>query len=366
MKNIDYLIAKKPFGHSRKEKNELFYKAMVDAYKIHYENDFAFKSWSDKLVNSKQPPSTIEHFPFFPSAIFKHYSYYKDIGEKEKIIESSGTSGQSKSKILIDSITSRRQTITLSKILNTIIENRRPYFIIDIKPGIYLEKNYSARFAGMAGYLMGASKKYYCLVKEQKDIYLDISLIENESSNLNKKNKDCILIGYTYMIYKHIINNAKLDHIPFFNNNTKLIHFGGWKKLKSEKISKADFNDALVNKLGIKVENIIDIYGFTEQLGTIYPSFGNSGNRVPIYSDVIVRNPQSLQPVNDGEKGFLQFLSPIPNSYPGISLLNDDIGRIVKRVEEQNTYHVEFEVTGRPDNAEARGCGDTLPERYYI
>ena len=33
----------------------------------------------------------------------------------------------------------------------------------------------------------------------------------------------------------------------------------------------------------------------------------------------------------DGKKGFLQFISPLHISYPGFSLINDDIGHISKR-----------------------------------
>ena len=114
--------------------------------------------------------------------------------------------------------------------------------------------------------------------------------------------------------------------------------------------------------MGINEKNIIDIYGFTEQLGTVYPSNGMGGCKVPAYSELIVRDTQTLRPVSDGELGFLQFISPIAYSYPGLSILNDDLGKIVSR--EDNI--IEFEVHGRPENSEPRGCGDTLPENFLI
>ena len=166
------------------------------------------------------------------------------------------------------------------------------------------------------------------------------------------------------MIYQFLILNRNPNEIFDLPEGSKIIHFGGWKKMYEKRILKTTFNDFLVKMFKININDILDIYGFTEQLGTVYPSIGNNGNKIPFYSNVIVRNPDTLQPVKDGEEGLLQFLSPLPNSYPGISLINDDIGRIVKRGDSNNPS--EFEVTKRPDKAEPRGCGDTLPENYYI
>ena len=101
---------------------------------------------------------------------------------------------------------------------------------------------------------------------------------------------------------------------------------------------------------------IVDIYGFTEQLGVIYPDDARGVKRVPTYSEVLVRDPRSLAVVPNGEVGLLEFVCPLPHSYPGVAVLLDDMGRIVSR--EGDTA---FEIVGRAEKAEARGCGDTLP-----
>ena len=97
-------------------------------------------------------------------------------------------------------------------------------------------------------------------------------------------------------------------------------------------------------------------------MGTVYPSFGNNGCRVPSFSELIVRDTKTLKPVKDGEIGFLQFISPIQTSYPGLSIINDDLGRVVLR----SNQVVEFEIIGRPESAVPRGCGDTLPEKFLV
>jgi phenylacetate-coenzyme A ligase PaaK-like adenylate-forming protein len=109
-----------------------------------------------------------------------------------------------------------------------------------------------------------------------------------------------------------------------------------------------------------------DVYGFTEQLGIVYPDDGEGVRLTPTYSEVLVRDPFTFKPVPDGQPGLLQFISPLPHSYPGIAVLLDDIGRIVSRdSHEGGRCGTRFEVLGRAKGAEIRGCGDTMPDRVY-
>ena len=145
-----------------------------------------------------------------------------------------------------------------------------------------------------------------------------------------------------------------------------LIHFGGWKKLQSSSVTKKKFNLEVHNKLNIEDENILDIYGFSEQLGTVYISKGQGEFLVSNYSTVLVRDPKTLKILKNGQVGFLQFLSILPLSYPGFSILNDDMGFIASQVSLNNDEKVKFKVLPRIDGLDLRGCGDTLPENYYI
>ena len=114
---------------------------------------------------------------------------------------------------------------------------------------------------------------------------------------------------------------------------------------------------------GIKHENIFDFYGFTEQMGLLYVSTGNSSKTVPLYSQIIIRDYQSLEPVPDGEEGLIQILTPIPHSYPGISVLTEDVGVITGRVKDNyGRFGTQFEILGRAKKAETRGCGDIMAD----
>ena len=56
-------------------------------------------------------------------------------------------------------------------------------------------------------------------------------------------------------------------------------------------------------------------------------------------------------------------LTPLPHSYPGISVLTEDVGKIVGRgYDENKRVGTQFEIIGRAKKSEARGCGDIMAE----
>jgi len=79
----------------------------------------------------------------------------------------------------------------------------------------------------------------------------------------------------------------------------------------------------------------------------------------PAFGDVVIRSKRNLEPCPKGEEGVVQTLSALPVSYPGHSLLTEDLGTI---------YGVDdcpcgrlgrrFQISGRAPEAELRGCGD--------
>ena len=158
-------------------------------------------------------------------------------------------------------------------------------------------------------------------------------------------------------MYLHVAMEMKKKGEKLDLKNCIIMHIGGWKKLYDQKVSKEKFNKTLMNVFGVKNENILDVYGFTEQLGTVYISKGDGMKEVPKISKVIVRDPYTLEVLGNNREGLLQFLNPIPYSYPGLSVLTDDLG--IKETINNKEY---FEITGRAKNSEIRGCGDILSE----
>ena len=190
----------------------------------------------------------------------------------------------------------------------------------------------------------------------------DLKLDEEQFQGLNEKSV-CVF-GFTWLLYKTISenkDNIKIKNIFKTIENIIIIHMGGWKKLQDLQISKEQFNQMASDFFNCKKENIIDVYGMTEQLGTIYPDCDAGYKHVPTYSEVMIRNTDTLEIEEIGKSGFIQLLSPIPHSYPGISLLSDDIGKIMGvdncSCGRKGKY---FQFEKRAEQADIKGCGDTI------
>jgi hypothetical protein len=119
-----------------------------------------------------------------------------------------------------------------------------------------------------------------------------------------------------------------------------------------------DFSEAARTVLG--VARVINFYGMVEQVGSVFFENALGALHAPIFADVIVRDPATLRPLPAGSRGLLQVLSVLPTSYPGHSLLTEDLGvwrgGDDPRAGMSGRY---FHVEGRAPRSEIRGCSDT-------
>ena len=98
-----------------------------------------------------------------------------------------------------------------------------------------------------------------------------------------------------------------------------------------------------------------------EQLGNIWVEASPGVFVPPSTSYVLIRDPHTLEVVNDGSEGLVQLFSSLPESYPGHSILTEDIGRRVKnshRCDVLGEYGLELR--GRLPKAQTRGCSDAV------
>jgi hypothetical protein len=98
-----------------------------------------------------------------------------------------------------------------------------------------------------------------------------------------------------------------------------------------------------------------------EQVGSIFVECSQGHLHTPIYADVIIRDSLSFEPVPFGHQGLIQVLSTLPKSYPGHSLLTEDLGTILGEDDCPCGWKGKyFSVAGRLPKAELRGCSDTF------
>ena len=86
-----------------------------------------------------------------------------------------------------------------------------------------------------------------------------------------------------------------------------MLHFGGWKKLNNSEVSKEIFNKE-VAKIKISAENILDVYGFFRAIGNYICFSGLGGCKVSNFSHILIRDPKSLEVVEDGKVDLCNFI----------------------------------------------------------
>lgn len=306
---------------------------------------------------------SVEDIPFFHVDTFKRVRLLS-VPEKDivKNVQSSSTTGNIPSTVLLDKVTIDRQRRVLNSIMSSFMGRERKVFIvIDSKEttravGVKI----SSRASGIRGMLPFSKKVFYVL---DSDLKPDRKALKNASEEIKPSDKVCIF-GFTFLLYqfmKDIKKDAKIVGMLGKLKNPLVIHTGGWKKLKDLEIEKPEFNKMVSEIFNTKPEMIIDMYGMTEQLGTVYPDCEHGYKHVPVYSDIIIRDSGSFEPLGCGEKGFIQLVSPIPNSYPGISIITDDMGVLIAEDGcKCGRRGKVFLFKDRAEKSEIKGCGDTL------
>ncbi len=358
---IDELMKVKPFSLGFEEKKNRFMKCISESIKFHYENCLDYQNYCKKKNFHPDNITDISNIPFLPVDIFKKMTLLSVPKSKIiKIIKSSGTTSNLPSIIHLDKKTANRQMISLNSIMTDFIgKDKLNFIIIDNKKTMEVNnQNLSSRGSAIRGMLIFAKKFTFIL---DENLKLDSKVILELE---NTKNSTTCIFGFTWLIHKILSENKNNENFKkLFSKilQSNVLHIGGWKKLSDLFIDKQQFNKECSDFFNTSSDKIMDLYGMTEQLGIVYPDCEYGNKHVPIFSEILIRDIHSLEVQPLGKSGFIQVISPIPNSYPGISLLTDDIGEILGRDNcpcgRKGTY---FIFKKRSEMADPKGCGDTL------
>ena len=361
------LLSMPPYEQSA-EADKLYMQALQEELQFHYDHNEAYRQFCyRKWFDPHKPLTDIAQIPPVAVSVFKELGFSLSSVPKEDIrlrLQSSATSG-TPSTIVVDKETSRRQAKAMVKVMQEVIgRERKPFFVMDIDPRSEFKALLGARFAAITGYLNFASKAAYFLKANEKKVsYFDVKAMQEYLQTLPAE-QPVVVFGFTYILYSQVLkallaSETKL-HLP---KGSKIIHIGGWKKLESEKVEKSLFNKQLSDVFGIEPTDVVDIYGFTEQMGLNYPDCPCGCKHTSNYVRVLVRDTQTREVLPAGKEGMLEFISPVPHSYPGNAVLTDDLGYILDEPCPYGRGGTRFVVTGRLKKAEIRGCGDILANK---
>lgn len=367
MSAIDALLAQPPFAAEPQGKLELLLPAVQEALEHHYDHCAPFRTFCDKRGFAPSRGVTdLTEIPYLPVAFFKEMALTTTDGSgPTRTLRSSATTSATPSQIVVDAVTARRQQRAVASVLGSYLGPERvPFVVFDAEPAAPgpAQASLTARGAAIRGFLLAARAAEYVMVEEAGGgLRLDAERLGQALARFERGERIC-LFGFTAPLYLATFQ-AREEGRCWSLPQATILHIGGWKKLQQRAVTKTAFAALMREAFGVPPGRVIDVYGFTEQIGMIYPDCEQGVKHTPVFAEVIVRDPRTLQPVGDGREGLLEFICPIPHSYPGVSVLTDDLGTILSRDRcGCGRRGTSFVILGRAPAAEPRGCADLMPE----
>lgn len=361
----DELLKYKPFSLEEEEKQVLFKEAIAETLAHHYEGNELFRQYCVKNgFDPRNGISSLGDIPYIPIQLYKKCSFLT-VKEEEivDIRKSSSTSTGTPSVVHRDAITMERYRISRNMIFDDFIDDRNKTHIC-IGEDPEFNKGASRNLINSLIAERSGSAETYYLIKDKEDKFkVDLDMFLGLLEEARQKDKPVGLIfGGTAIIYLFLIKpllerGVKLDYSGY------IAHGGGWKKLQDQQVSKEIFNRDLRNVLNCPTSHIVDMYGFAEA-NSMFIDCEAGYKHVPVWNEVIIRDPLNMKPVGKGERGIVQILDALPHSYAGASLLTDDIGYIsTEKHCPCGRKGSAFKVLRRALGSEAKGCGDMMVDK---
>lgn len=269
----------------------------------------------------------LEKLPFLPTLYFKHHSLFS-MPERQLLIKatSSGTSGN-KSRIGFDFSSlyrGLRMVITQSKYHKLLSMKPCHYLIFGYEPHKSNETAFSKTAFGFTFFAPALSRSY-ALRHTNNGYQLDLDGLKE---NFQKYEHSVFPVrtagfpAYTYFLLRQMKEEGIRVKMP---KGSVLTLGGGWKQFYAEKVAKKELYSLVEEILGIKEENVMEFFGAVEH-PILYVDCRNHHFHVPVYSRVIIRDVDTLEPLSPGKLGLVNLLSPMCGSMPILSIMTDDLG----------------------------------------
>jgi len=361
---LETLLSAAPYSLPQRDKRALVTERTRELTRHHYEHCELYRNLIHRIFGGSKALdfATLEDAPFLPVSLFKTRELRSvDQSAVVKTLTSSGTTGQAVSRIHLDAPTAQLQSRTLVKIMQHFLGvQRRPMVFLDHAGVVRDRRSSSARAAGILGMLPFGRQPFYAL---RDDMSLDIDGLQEYLARTRDQRP--IFFGFTYMVWQYFVEVLEQLPLRLSLPDAVLLHSGGWKKIEALKVSQEEFRQRLAAVTGI--HNVINFYGMVEQVGSVYFENPLHFLHASIYSDIIVRDTNTLEPLPPGQPGLIQVISALPESYPGHSLLTEDIG-VVEGCDNPATgmSGQYFRILGRLAKADLRGCSDTFQKPVSI
>ncbi len=333
----------------------------------HMEHCEPYAKLCRKRVVVPEDLASLEDIPYLPASLFKD-TLLLSIPESEvfRELRSSATTSGRPSRIGLDRENNRRWTLSMQRMLVDRIGDERLRMMVLDEPGVLRRSEVVPARASMTrSLLFAAGEMRTCLRSDDGLLGLDLPALESYLGDGDQGYGD-MLFGFTFILYLHVVKPLLDAGRTFSLPGLKIVHAGGWKKLQELSVSPQKLLEDCVRCFGVGEENVVDIYGLSEQGGLLYPTCEYGFRHTPVWSEVVCRDSLSLEPLPPGREGLMQFLTPIQTSYPGHSVITEDVGHIAGYDDcPCGRMGTRFVIHGRSSQAtEERGCGDIMAELF--
>ncbi|HEY8397794.1 MAG TPA: acyl transferase [Flavihumibacter sp.] len=308
----------------------------LEIFRFQYDQNPVYQAFANSINRKPETVQNIRQIPFLPIRFFKTHEIKTGHYEPETWFESSGTTGMVNSKHLIRSLDLYRESF--SRGFRKFYGDPADWCILGLLPS-YLERQHSSLVV-MVNELMQQS------AHPDNGFYLyNHQELKEKLEGLERSKQKTLLFGVTFAL----LDFAEYCRLPL--NNTVIMETGGMKGRRTE-ITRQALHDTLAASFpgaGIHSE-----YGMTELLSQAY--CGDNGRfYCPQWMQILLREEDDPLSLLDSQKisgdrpasGAINIID-LANLDSCCFLATDDIGK--------QYADGGFEVLGRLDNSDIRGC----------
>ena len=306
-----------------------FNKITLEVFKHQFENNKVYRSFCDLLYVHPSDVKSVEQIPFLPIQFFKSHKIISSLDEIQEIFTSSGTTGSITSKHFVTDLALYQKSY--QKGFKHFYGNIEDYVVLALLPN-YLERKGSS-LVYMVEDLIKRSKN------TESGFYLNnLKELSIKLEELDKRGQKALLIGVSFALLDLI------EHQQFTLEHTLVMETGGMKGRRKELI-RGELHQYLKNGFG--VSEIHSEYGMTELLSQGY-SKGEGVFKCPPWMKIFTRDTEDALTLLPKERTGGVNVIDLANYNSCSFIATQDLGKTFK----DNS----FEILGRFDNSDIRGC----------
>ena len=300
----------------------------MDLFRFQVQHNPVYQQYTDTLGFDPGSVQAITQIPFLPIGFFKTHSIRTTAFTPAAVFESSGTTRTGNSHHDIKDLTLYERSFTAG--FEKFYGQPRDWCIIGLLPS-YLERSGSSlvvmtdELIRMSGH---PDSGFY--LHEHDKLYTTLRRLED-------RRQKTLLIGVTFALLDFAEEHSMdLRH-------TVVMETGGMKGRRKEMI-RAELHEFLMRRLGLPA--IHAEYGMTELLSQAWSHGQGLFEPVP-WMKVLVRSEDDPFEIGKEGSGILNIID-LANIYSCSFLATEDTGKVYAGGQ--------FEVSGRVDNSDIRGC----------